>query len=91
MRRMIILALALLAFVTFAGTTQTVVLVVQNMTCGVCPITVRKALEQVPGVTDAKIDFDRKTASITFDPDRANLTDFTKATAEAGYPSSLQP
>ena len=39
------------------------------MTCAVCPITVKKALEKVPGVTNAKVDFDKETASVTLDPD----------------------
>jgi mercuric ion binding protein len=74
----------------FAGDVQTVMLDVQNMTCRVCPITVKMALERVPGVTDAKVDFDKKTASISFDPDKANLAALTKATADAGYPSSVR-
>ena len=74
----------------FAGDVQTVILDVQNMTCRVCPITVKMALERVPGVTDAKVDFDKKTASISFDPDKANLAALTKATADAGYPSSVR-
>jgi mercuric ion binding protein len=43
----------------------------------------------VPGVTDAKVDFDKKTASISFDPDKASTDTLTKATADAGYPSSV--
>jgi mercuric ion binding protein len=74
----------------FAGDVQTVILDVQNMTCRICPITVKMALERVPGVTDAKVDFDKKTASISFDPDKANLVALTKATADAGYPSSVR-
>ena len=74
----------------FAGDVQTVILDVQNMTCAVCPITVKKALERVAGVTDAKVDFDKKTASVSFDPDKANLAALTKATADAGYPSSVR-
>jgi mercuric ion binding protein len=76
-------------FSLLAGTLQTVTLDVQNMTCAVCPITVKKALERVAGVTDAKVDFDRKTASVSFDPDKANPDTLTKATADAGYPSSV--
>jgi mercuric ion binding protein len=79
-----------LPFAAFAGGIQTVTLDVQNMTCAVCPITVKKALEKVPGVTDAKVDFDQKTASVSFDPDKANVPALTKATADAGYPSSIQ-
>jgi hypothetical protein len=31
----------------------------------------------------------KKTASISFDPDKASLAALTKATADAGYPSSV--
>jgi periplasmic mercuric ion binding protein len=89
-RFVLIGAVVALPFSLFAGTLQTVTLDVQNMTCAVCPITVKKALERVPGVTDAKVDFDKKTASMSFDPDKASIDTLTKATADAGYPSSVQ-
>ena len=78
-----------LPFSLLAGTLQTVTLDVQNMTCAVCPITVKKALERVPGVTDAKVDFDKKTARVSFDPEKTTPAALTKATIEAGYPSSF--
>jgi periplasmic mercuric ion binding protein len=83
---------ALVAFPVsvFAGTLQTVTLEVKNMTCAICPITVKKALERVPGVTDARVDFDKKTASVTFDPDKASPATLAKATSDAGYPSSVR-
>lgn len=71
--------------------TKTVTLAVENMTCATCPITVRKALEKVPGVSKAKVDLDSKTATVTFDPAKAKVEDLTKATTEAGYPSKLAP
>ena len=50
MNRFILIgALVALPFSLLAGTPQTVTLDVQNMTCAVCPITVKKALERVPG------------------------------------------
>jgi periplasmic mercuric ion binding protein len=71
--RFVLIGAALaLPFSLFAGPLQSVTLDVQNMFCAVCPITVKKALERVPGVTDAKVDFDKKTASISFDPDKAS-------------------
>jgi mercuric ion binding protein len=88
-RFVLIGTVVVLPFTLFAGNVQTVILDVQNMTCAVCPITVKKALERVPGVTDAKVDFDKKTASISFDPDKASVAVLTKATADAGYPSSV--
>jgi len=91
MNRLVLIgAIVALPFTLLAGTLQTVTLDVQNMTCAVCPITVKKALEKVAGVTDAKVDFDKKTASVSFDPDKASPASLTKATADVGYPSSLR-
>ena len=50
-----------------AATPQTAVLDVQNMNCNLCPVTVKKSLELVPGVSQARIDFGKKTATVTFD------------------------
>jgi mercuric ion binding protein len=88
-RRLPLLVLALLPLMALAGPPRTVVLDVQNMTCPVCPITVRKALESVPGVAAAKVDLDRKTATVTFDPDKATPVALVKATTDAGYPSAV--
>ena len=59
-RLLLIGSVVALPFSLLAGTLQTVTLDVQNMTCSVCPITVKTALERDPGVTDAKVDFDKK-------------------------------
>jgi mercuric ion binding protein len=82
-------ALVALPITLFAGTLQTITLDVKNMTCAVCPITVKKSLEKVPGVTSAIVDFDKKTASVTFDPDKASPGTLAKATLNAGYPSTV--
>jgi mercuric ion binding protein len=78
------------ATLALAAAPQSVTLVVKNMTCEVCPITVKKALEKVPGVQSVKVDFDKKIATITFDPDEAKPEMLTKATTEAGYPSVVE-
>jgi mercuric ion binding protein len=82
-------ALVALPIILFAGTLQTITLDVKNMTCAVCPITVKKSLEKVPGVTSAMVDFDKKTASVIFDPDKASPATLAKATLNAGYPSAV--
>jgi periplasmic mercuric ion binding protein len=74
---------------TFAAPPQTATLAVENMTCGTCPIVVKKALERVPGVTSTSVDFDKKTATVTFDPDKATSAKLTQATTEAGFPSKV--
>ncbi len=77
-----------LQLTVLAAEPQTVVLDVQNMTCELCPITVKKALDKVPGVAATKIDLAKKTATVKFDPERANVAALVKATTNAGYPSS---
>ena len=84
------LLVALSPFAALAATPQTATLNVQNMTCELCPITVKKSLEKVPGVSAVKVDFDRKTAIVTYDADKAQPEALTKATTNAGYPSTVQ-
>lgn len=90
MRQLLITALVALPHVALAAPPKTVTLDVQNMTCPVCTITVTKSLEKVSGVSDVQIDFDQKTATITYDPDKAQPEALTDATATAGFPSSVQ-
>jgi mercuric ion binding protein len=85
---------ALLPFtmpVAAAAEAQTATLDVPGMTCKFCPITVRKALSKVPGVIAAESDYASKTATVTFDPDKTDLSALTAATANAGYPSTVKP
>lgn len=70
--------------------TKTITLNVPGMTCKFCPITIRKALEKVPGVTEVKAEFETKTATVTFEPTKTNSEALIKATANAGYPSTLK-
>jgi mercuric ion binding protein len=72
-----------------AAELQTTVLDVQNMTCSLCPVTVQKALQKVPGIQDAKVDFDHKTATVKFDPVKVNSATLAKATTDAGFPSTV--
>ncbi len=88
MLRLLLATVLAIPLGVLAAEPKTVVLDVQNMTCELCPITVKKALDQVPGVTATKIDFAKKTATVKFDPDRANVATLVKATTSAGYPSS---
>jgi mercuric ion binding protein len=87
----------LLLFLAFAVTSsialaasRKVTLDVHNMTCAVCPITVKKALEHVPGVQQVSVDFASKTATVQFDDTVATADKLTEATKEAGYPSSIK-
>lgn len=90
MRKLLITLLAAVPLVVLAATPKTVTLAVQNMTCGLCPITVKKSLEKVPGVSAVKVDFDKKTATVAYDAEKAQPDALTQATKHAGYPSTVQ-
>lgn len=91
MRNLLATALAMLiSSASLAATAQTAVLDVQNMTCGLCPVTVKKSLEKVAGVSLARIDFAKKTATVTFDSDKTNTLELVKATTVAGFPSAVR-
>jgi mercuric ion binding protein len=66
---------------------QTVTLNVSGMTCPACPITVKKALEKVPGVSKVDVRFEKKQVLVTFDDAKTNTDALVKATTNAGYPS----
>ena len=69
---------------------KTVSLSVPGMYCAVCPITVKKALEKVPGVTGVEVSFEKKEAQVTYDDTKANVSKLEDATFEAGYPSHIK-
>ena len=74
---------------SLAATPQTIVLDVQNMTCSLCSVTIRRSLEKVPGVSQAHIDYDKKTATVKFDADKTTAAALVKATNDAGFPSTV--
>jgi periplasmic mercuric ion binding protein len=68
---------------------KTVTLSVPGMTCAACPITIKKALSEVEGVTDIEVSFERKDAIVTFDDTKTSVSALIEATTNAGYPSHL--
>ncbi len=69
---------------------KTVTLQVPTMNCVTCPFTVKKALQNVEGVSKAEVTFKTKLAVVTFDDEKTNIKALTKATTNAGYPSSVK-
>ena len=90
MRNLIAATLVTLMPLASLAAPQTAVLDVQNMTCGLCPVTVKKSLEKVAGVSQAQVDFAKKTATVTFDAEKTNATALAKATTDAGFPSTVR-
>ncbi|MGH7128969.1 MAG: cation transporter, partial [Planctomycetaceae bacterium] len=67
---------------------QTVSFDVAKMTCALCPLTVRKAMERVDGVRQVEVDYDSKTATVTFDDTRTGAAEIAQASTNAGYPAT---
>ncbi|GAC1677773.1 MAG: mercury resistance system periplasmic binding protein MerP [Steroidobacteraceae bacterium] len=67
--------------------TRTTTLVVPGMTCVTCPITVKKVLSRVDGVSDVSVSFEKKQAVVTFDDSKTTVKALSQATADVGYPS----
>lgn len=91
MKKLAILAAlaATLAAPVWAAT-RSVTLSVPGMTCAACPITVKKALTRVEGVERAEVSFESREAVVTFDDAKTNDQALTKATGDAGYPSTVK-
>lgn len=84
------LLLALLAIQAFAGEPRIAELAVPSMDCSLCPITVRKALERVPGVIGAKADLAAKSAQVKYDPDKVSPEVLARAVSDAGFPATVK-
>jgi mercuric ion binding protein len=91
MRNMKVLLVGVLAALVLTApawaSPQTVTLNVSGMTCAACPITVKKALEKVPGVSKVDVRFEKKQAVVTYDDAKTNIDALVKATTNAGYRS----
>lgn len=69
---------------------KTVTLAVPGMTCATCPITVKKALNKVNGVTKVEVSLHKMQAIVTYDDAKTTVQALTDATANAGYPSTVK-
>jgi periplasmic mercuric ion binding protein len=84
-----LISFLLLSGSALAAEPRTVTLGVEHMTCAACPITVRKALSHVAGVSAATVDMKAHTATITFDPTRTTPEALATAVSNAGFPARV--
>lgn len=68
---------------------KTVTLSVPTMDCEVCPITVKKALNKVKGVSRLDVNPQKQIVVATFDDTQTNAAALTETTRNAGYPSQV--
>lgn len=84
-----LMSLLLLAGPGLAAELRTVTLGVEHMTCATCPITVRKALSHVAGVSASTVDMKAHTATVTFDPAQTTPEALATAVSQAGFPAKV--
>lgn len=89
MRLAITLASFLALTLTASAAEQNRRFAIENMTCALCPITVKTAMAAVPGVSAVEVDFGRKEAAVRYDDAVTAPDDIAKASNNAGYPASL--
>ena len=85
---------AVISFLVLSGSAvaaepRTVTIGVEHMTCAACPITVRKALSHVAGVSASTVDMKAHTATVTYDPARTTREALATAVSNAGFPAKV--
>lgn len=89
LRTGLLLAFAFASSPVFAES-KTVTLSVPGMNCDLCPITIKKAISKVPGVASVEASYEKKQAVVIFDDAKTTAEALTKATSNAGYPSTVK-
>ena len=69
---------------------KTIALDVPGMTCSLCPVTVKKSLTRVQGVSKVDVSLEKKVAVVTFDDSKTTVQVLTESTGKAGFPSTLK-
>ena len=75
--------------VTAVAAKQSATFAIDNMTCALCPVTVKTAMAGVDGVESVKVDFEVKTATVVFDPSLTTIEVIAAASTAAGYPAHV--
>jgi mercuric ion binding protein len=70
-----------------AAADRTVTLRVMHMTCALCPLIVRKAVETIPGVKEIDVSLESGTATVVYNDVATNPTELAETIANAGYPA----
>jgi len=85
MKKLFIIAtLSLMSTVTHAAI-ETVTFKIAKMNCATCPVVVEGALYDLDGVEKVVTSLDDKTAIVTFNDEKLNVTDLMTATENAGF------
>jgi len=69
---------------------ESVTFSVDNMTCALCPLTVKSVMQRVDGVRSVEVDFEAKTATVLLDPRVTSRAAVAAASTNAGYPAAAR-
>ncbi|WP_438311540.1 heavy metal translocating P-type ATPase [Sporosarcina sp. FA9] len=58
---------------------------IQGMTCSACANTIEKGLSKIDGVEKANVNFAMESTTITYDPTKTNIKEFTERVEKLGY------
>ena len=84
------ITLAVLANTTSAGELRSTTLVVREMTCASCPLTVKQILKKQAGVSEATVDYKSQLAQVKFDPEKIQPEQLAKAVTDIGFPTTVK-
>lgn len=86
----LLLLFLLVSAATAAAAERTATFSVPGMTCVLCPITVKAAMNGVMGVKSVKVDFDTRSATAIFEDTVASAAAIAEASGNAGYPATIE-
>jgi copper ion binding protein len=66
-----------------------VTLHVEGMSCASCKAAVKTAIARLPGVTDAKVDLEKKSATVEYDASKVSPQKMVDAVNQLGFEASL--
>lgn len=87
--KMLISAVLLLSAVPAFAAIQQVTLSVPDMNCAACPITIKKVLSKMHGVSQIEVSAKARQAVVTYDDTKTNVQAITTATANVGFPATV--
>lgn len=84
-----LLVATLLASRNGFATERIVTLKIDKMYCSVCSLLLEKKLAELPGVMEAIVSYEDKTAKVVFDDGETALDQITATVLDLGYTSQL--
>ena len=89
MNKLVMIVVLMLSAAPAIAAEKSATFSVPDMTCALCPLTIKTAMGNVPGVKSAEATFETKLAVAVFDDALTSPEAIAAASADAGYPATL--